>query len=544
MIWDRIKTWFTRHSLDNPATDLSDDSIFGSDYQTSTGEAISLLKAIGYPAFRQAVTVISGDVAKFPFEPHRIRDDGTTEVDQNDPLYRVTAWMPNSEMDAFTFWRQMMIHAIIFTHSYAVITRDPRSQTVTSLLPLLSDRTHLEIRNGTRMYVSEINGRLETFVASEIFHLRGMCTGDGDDCELLKDTRNTIALGLASQGFASRFFRQGGRIGGILELPAAMKPGAMNTVETGFRKKYHDPNSSFETVILRDNAKFHSGQFEPEKAQMVQSREFEVKEAARITNIIASKLGDSSRTAYNTLEMEERFYHTSSLSHWFKAMQGEARVKLLTPEQRRTRSHDLKHDTELFLDAETRSKVGKTEIEMGVRSPNEYRVKMLKLPPRAGGDVYLTPLNMAPTVARGASHEETGKLYTAAKAPFAESLSRGIRRCLAAIRREVKQKTAVRFCDWFDQVAKEQLPEEMEEELLAASTGMANLLRMTPQALISEVSQTFLAPLFSDIRELLEIVSEDDLRTKVSLIADRHSQRHDDIMSGLEVDDEKAIVGA
>ncbi len=35
----------------------------------------------------QAVTIISGDIAKFPLEPHKLNGDGTTEVDH--PLYRV-----------------------------------------------------------------------------------------------------------------------------------------------------------------------------------------------------------------------------------------------------------------------------------------------------------------------------------------------------------------------------------------------------------------------------------------------------------------------
>ena len=148
------KVWHAlRHSLDDPTTDLTDESIFGDGMRTFTGESINLVKAIGYPALRQAVTILSGDVAKFPFEPHRLNPNGTTEVDRDDPLYQVTAWMPNPEMDAFRFWRHLMIHAVIFTHGYAVIRRDPTTQVVVEMLPLLSDRTHLEIvRDGTLVH--------------------------------------------------------------------------------------------------------------------------------------------------------------------------------------------------------------------------------------------------------------------------------------------------------------------------------------------------------------------------------------------------------
>ena len=539
------KVWHAlRHSLDDPTTDLTDESIFGDGLRTATGESINLVKAIGYPALRQAVTIISGDVAKYPFEPRSLNPDGTTEVDRDDPLYTVTAWMPNDEMDAFNFWRHLMIHAVIFTHGYAVIIRDAATQVVVEMLPLLSDRTHLEIVGDRKLYVSEIGGRLRTFFPSEIFHLKGMCTGDGDDCEMLKDCRNTIALGLAGQNFASRFFRRGGRIGGVLEVPAQMTKKSKDTLEEGFTKSYDDPNAQFRTIVLRDNAKFHAAQFDPEKAQMVEGREFEVKEAARITNLIPSKLGDSSRTAYNTLEMEEKFYQTSSLSHWFMAMRGEARVKLLTPTQRDNRTHDVIHDTTVFLDAETRAKVGEKEIMMGVTSPNEYRVKMLKEPPRPGGDEFLTPMNMT-SVTPPPAREAERSLADAARAPFKEAINRSIRRSIATLRREVKQKPAPRFCDWVDGTARDQLLDDMAEELGESARGMSIVCKMTTQNLVSEVSRAFIDPLLAEVNKSLDTIADvDDLRSEVNLIADRHSKRQDDLFSLFEVRDEKATSAA
>lgn len=535
MVWQQIKDWFgNRHILDNPATDLTDESIFGSGYAAATGESVSLLKALGLPSFRQAVTIISGDIAKFPFEPHKLNPDGTTEVDHDDPLYRVTAWMPNPEMDAFTFWRRMMIHALIYTHSYAVIRRNPATGVVTELLPLLSDRTHSELRGGRLLFVSEINGRLEVFFPSEIFHLKGMCAG-AEDCELLKDTRNTIALGLASQGFASRFFRRGGRIGGILQLPPGMPKPTRDTVETGFTRAYDDPDAQFRTIILRDDVKFHAGQFDPESAQLVEARDFDVKEIARIFNLIPSKLGDSSRTAYNTLEAEEKFYITSSLAHWLCALRGEARTKLLTPAQREGRTHDVIHDVEVFIDAVTRANVGKTEIEMGVRSRNEYRVKTLKIPPVDGLDEMVGPLNMGP-VQTDRQSVVTDKLNMAMRAPFSEAIERGMRRALVTIKKESKRKKPSSFCNWLDTIAPEELFDDMAEELHASSGPVAILLRTTPQTLVKDVCDAFIEPLIADVNKCLDVVKPDDLAQEVRTISDRHAKRHADLLSILEVE--------
>lgn len=400
-MWQTLRRWFSRSALDNPSFNFRDPDSWGYlfDERTSSlaGSPVSLLTAIGFPPLRQGITLLSGDVAKVPIGPHRILKDGSQVLDTQHPSYRVVAHFPNAEMVAFEFWRHMMIHSLIWTHAYAVIFRD-NSGNVTDLVPLLSDRTS---RLASGAYVTEINGELKFYFSSEIFHLRGMTVGVNgtDDSKMIQDARDAIGLGLATVNFASKFFRHGGRIGGVLEIPAAMKPEAKHELERKWREKYDSPDSIHKTLILKDHAKFHAFQsYSPVDSQLVESSKERVRDVARLLNIPPHKLGDDSRTAYNSLEMEERSYVNSSLSHWFKAICGECQQKLLTTEEKQRLTHTFAADVSELIqsDSETRSQVGRTEIEMGAISPNEYR-RRLKLPPREGGDVYLVPLNMSPS---------------------------------------------------------------------------------------------------------------------------------------------------
>ena len=93
------------------------------------------------------------------------------------------------------------------------------------------------------------------------------------DCQLVSLARNSWALGLAQEKFQSKFFANGGRIGGILELPLGMPKPSRDQLEEGFRKSYEGADNPFKTVVLRDNAKFHAAQQSPEDAQLVDASE-------------------------------------------------------------------------------------------------------------------------------------------------------------------------------------------------------------------------------------------------------------------------------
>lgn len=544
-----ISNLLRRSIFDNPNLDLRNPAVweeaFGGQYTASSGEAVTLLRAMGYPALRQGVTLLSGDVAKLPFTPHRVRADGSTEVDKSHPAYKVCAWYPNEAMSAFTFWRHMMIHAVIYTHAYAYIDRNGRGDVV-GMVPLLTDRT-IKRQDGDG-YLSEIDGEIIPIPEYKIFHLRGMCIGDGDDCSMLHDCRNAIGLGLAANNFASRFFKNGGRMGGVLEIPAAMTDKAKSALQEGFRKTYENKDSQFTTVILRDNAKFHSASFAPEQSQMTQSREEQVKETARLLNIPIHKLGVDGRTAYNSLEMEERAYINNSLSHWFKAIAGEANIKLLRANERERMTHCFKHDiSELIAtDSETRARVGRTEIEMGALSPNEYRAQR-GLPPREGGDVFLVPLNMTTNVEDDVEGEATTQVNetddVAKKRDLVEAIQKiylGVGRVLSpAEAREILNRNhnanlTGDFQPWNPAALgapgePEQQPQpepEQDEQAAAAARGRAAIASLVVREVKRKDAQRFCAWFddqfpegFPELRErisqILDTTTEDTLRQDV-----------------------------
>jgi HK97 family phage portal protein len=392
-----------KRAIENPNIPLGSPEVFNEIFNGDVGGggiSVSPERALSIAPVFQAINLISGDVAKLPLNIYKRapeQGDKGRVIDENHPGQRLLKYRPNAEMSAFKFWRRMMTHALLWSNAYALIERDETGNPI-SLLPLLPDRTSPHrTKAGELFYVSEIGGELKGFAASNILHLEQISVNGLSDCQLIYKARESFALSIAAENFASKYFSNGGRIGGILEMPAGMQKQGADNLESGFRKTYEGLDTSFKTVILRDGAKFHQAQFTPEQTQMVAARTQQVKEIARWFNIPPHKLGDDSNASYNSLEQENRSYLNHCLSAWLKTIESECYLKILAPMEQELNSHFIEFNVGALIaaDISTQYQIYRTGIEAGILSPDEVRA-MQNLNPRPDkmGSKYLRPLNM------------------------------------------------------------------------------------------------------------------------------------------------------
>jgi len=439
-----------KRAIENPNIPLGSPEVFNEIFNGNVsggGISVSPERALAIAPVFQAINLISGDVAKLPLNIYKRtpeQGDKGRVIDENHPGQRLLKYRPNSEMSAFKFWRRMMTHALLWSNAYALIERDETGKPI-SLLPLLPDRTSPHrTKAGVLFYVSEIGGELKGFAASNILHLEQVSVNGLADCQLIYKARESFALSIAAENFASKYFSNGGRIGGILEMPAGMQKQGADNLESGFRKTYEGLDTSFKTVILRDGAKFHQAQFTPEQTQMVAARTQQVKEVARWFNIPPHKLGDDSNASYNSLEQENRSYLNHCLSAWLKTIESECYLKILAPMEQESNSHFIEFNVGALIAADiaTQYQIYRTGIEAGILSPDEVRA-MQNLNPRPDkmGSKYLRPLNMEyadqeqpevieemPEMLRNAQLEPAYKVLDAAVSRFTGYLARKVTR--------------------------------------------------------------------------------------------------------------------
>ena len=381
--------------MENPNNPLNDTAydLFGGP-SSIAGMKVSHQTAMRIPAFWQGVTKISGDVAKIRLEIYKKSGDDDREKAKSHPAYHIVRFQPNPEQTARQFFRQAMVNALVWSNSYAVIQRNGRGD-VTGLFPLLPDRTTPVRIDGRKVYETQINRTVKYYDAFDIWHLKGI-SFDGDcGLDMVRYMRNSIGKILARENFASRFYRSGGRVGGILQLPWTTDKTKRDKVEVGFRQSYEKPDAAFKTIILRENAKFHAAQGTFRDSQMHESEKEDVRTVARMLNIPPNMLGDDSASSYNSLEAERQAYNANTLSHWFCEIEDECWLKFFSAQTKASQKFFFEHTIGalLWADSKTVSEIGSRGVLAGWLKPNEPR-HWFNLPTDPNGDSLLVPSGM------------------------------------------------------------------------------------------------------------------------------------------------------
>lgn len=400
-----------RSSPERQSFNLNDpaawDAIFGG-VASDSGVKVTERKALGLGAVWQCVDMISADVAKLPLNRY-VRtgeSDEDREVDGGHATQAIVRRRANTENSAFRFWRRLMVHALLWNNGYAFIDRD-RAGRPLQLINLLPDRTCPERIGGRMFYVTETTRQdgspwLRPIPAEDVIHIQGLSIESEKGCDLVEAAKNSFGLALGLQKFKSRFFKNGVRTGGILELPAAMKPTTRDKVEEGFRKSYEGEDNWFKTVILRDGAKFHQTTVTPADSETSEATDAEVREVGRYFRVAPSKLGLSDSVSYNSKAEDNQAYLDTTLSPWLVEICSECDLKLLDPGELESGAAYFEHNTKSLLKMNLlqRSQVYAIWIRNKIATPNECR-RFENMPPIEGGDNF--PQANAPAIVAGSS---------------------------------------------------------------------------------------------------------------------------------------------
>lgn len=384
-------------SLENPRLSLSSsagwDEILDGGTESDAGVKVNPKTALSLGAVWQPVSMISGDVSKLPLDLYRRKDETDREIARQHPAFRLVRRRANPETSARRFWRTVMVQALLWNVSYSFIDRKVSGEPL-GLYNLLPDRTRPERHKGRLVFVTETQKPdgtpwLRAIDPKDIFEVRGISVDGRRACDFLEHARNTIGHALAVRKFGSKFFKNGARVAGVLELPASMKPKTQDKVEEGFKKGHTGEDNWFKTAILRDGAKFHQTAVAPNEGQMIEASEEDVCELARHFNLQPSRLGVRGSVSYNSKESDDQQYLDSTLEPWLGDIADECWMKLLTEAEQQADEYYFEHNTAALLRLNTlqRYQVYAIGIRNRLLLPNECRAAE-NYPPLPGGDEF------------------------------------------------------------------------------------------------------------------------------------------------------------
>ena len=353
-----------------------------------------------------ACTSLYGDTcATLPVDVTKTNAQGVVKV-QSRPAWLDT---PNSEQTRVDWIFSQVVSLLISGNIFNYTVRDRKGEVVESWI---IDPNYVQVRR-------EFNGKGKLVVAYYVTVAKGMNNPVGPfrvemgpdmfhvpyyqassswprGLAPLEIARQMFASGIAGQELGARFFGQGFNAGGVIEIPDAMEPDQAKILKRDFAeansglKKMHLP------PVLTGGATWKQVQISPEQAQFLGSREFSVAEIARWFRVPPFMVGELTKsTSWGTgIEQQAMGFVGYSLRPLLERIEEAWSKWLLFPAQTDCR---IRFNVEGLLrgDRATRTAWYTAGRNGGWLSANDVRIEE-GYDPIDDGDLYLTPLNMAP----------------------------------------------------------------------------------------------------------------------------------------------------
>lgn len=380
-----------RSSPENPSTSLSNPAawltgLFGT---SKTGVQVSEDNALTFSAVYAAVRIISETIASIPLNVY-VYDGETRVIAREHPIQKLLAHTPNTVSSSFTFRESMAANLVLHGNAYAKIEFNAAGRPI-SLTPLNPMLVEVKIVDGEKVYVFN---EKKTYLDYEVVHVVGLSFNGLTGKSPLTVAREAVAIGLAAQEYGARFYSNGANTGGIITAPGRLSIDAINRLKQSWNRANGGLSNSHGTAILEEGMKYEKIGLDPEAAQFLQSRKFQVNEIARIFRIPPSYLADleNSSTRANVEQQAIQFVR-DCVTPYVRRFEVEFNRKLFREDEPNYYAYFTMEGL-MRGDLQGRYQAYATARQWGWLSVNDIR-DLENLNPVEGGNVYLQPLNMA-----------------------------------------------------------------------------------------------------------------------------------------------------
>ena len=365
---------------------------------SASGVVVSPQTAMQSAAVYSSVKVLAESIGMLPLNLYRKEANNARTLLSDHPLHVLCHDQPNEWMTSVEFWEMMVISLNLRGNAYAYINRN-RSGQVVELLPLQPDMVQVEMSTDFRLEyrVSMPDGAFKRLSVGEIFHIRGLTLNGWLGISPIAYARESIGLALATERFGGQLFKNGAKMGGVLEHPGKLSKESYERIKTSFDEA-HSGDNAHKTALLEEGMKFARISLSANDSQFLETRKYQRSEIAAIFRVPPHMIGDLERATFSNIEQQSLEFVNYSLMPWLVRIEKAIKRDLMTPAERQTMTAKFNVSGLLRGDASARSALYHNGILDGWMTRNEARAAEselgIVLSPIDGLDLPLIPLNM------------------------------------------------------------------------------------------------------------------------------------------------------
>lgn len=369
-------------------------------WTTASGIDITPETASKIAAVYACNKVLSEAIASLPLVTYRRRPDGGKDVATDHPLYRILHSSPNNWQTTFEFL-EMLVGHVDYRGNFIAYIQRTKGGKVFQLVPMDPTRWEVELlESDDRGYdvVYYYHPKADPakkikFSKDELLHVK-LYSEDGLwGISPIQNNRESLGIATAAGEFAARFFANDATPGVILEHPGRITVDAAKRLKASYDEAHSGSSNAHRTLVLEEGMKANRLGMSPEDSQLLETRNFQVEEIARIFRVPSILIGHPDTTmTYASAEQLFLSFVVHTIRPWLVRIE-QALNNALFPDDDEYFC-EFKLDGLLRGDVASRYQAYSLAIQNRIMNPNEVRA-LENLNPYAEGDSFENP-NITP----------------------------------------------------------------------------------------------------------------------------------------------------
>lgn len=291
------------------------------------GSGYSSSKAMKLSAVYCATNQISNSVALLPIQIVEKDMDENRPIEH--PLYNLLNLKPNQKYNHYNMFKMAIESVILKGNAYMYIERDSNLN-VKSLQYINPDFVQPMLQsNGTVKYL--VHGMDGAVDAINMIHLWQHVDDQYNGMSLLKYAYNTLKGTSDAENTASKFYRGGAGLNGVLKASQTLSNDQKSQIKTSWSEAFSADGNG--VAVLPQGLDYQPISVNPEDAQLLESREFNITEIARFFNISPIKLFQLEEVSYSSMESTQLSYMEDTIKPYVKMIEEEFNRKLFRPSE-------------------------------------------------------------------------------------------------------------------------------------------------------------------------------------------------------------------
>lgn len=366
---------------------------------SAAGVAVTPERAMALSAVFSCVRVLAESVGQLPVHLYEQKGREKQKAPSH-PLHDLLHFAPNKFQTAQE-WREWVMACLgLWGNAYCRIVRTGSSKNLrpAELIPLHPESVapiYDASRGEVGYRISLAGGGDETLSTSEVMHIPLFSLMGGiKGVNPVQYAREAIGLGIGAEEFGARLFANDASPGGVLKHPGKLGDKAYDRLKSSWEERHQGSGNAHKPAILEEGMSWESIGFPAKDAQFLETRKHQRSEIAGMYRVPPHLIGDLDKATFSNIEHQSLDFVVRGLMPYVTRIEQRVVFHLLTREERQRYFPRINVAGLLRGDMQARAAYYHSLVQDGALSPNEIR-DLEDLNPREGGDIYLTPLNMA-----------------------------------------------------------------------------------------------------------------------------------------------------